>query len=80
LRFIRHLERDMRERGRTLESVVQQYLATVRPMHMEFIEPSRRYANVIIPEGGYNDVGIDLVIQKLRSLVGVCASAGGSGS
>jgi uridine kinase len=80
LRFIRRLERDMRERGRSLESVVQQYLATVRPMHMEFIEPSRRYANVIIPEGGYNDVGIDLVIQKLRSLVGVCASAGGSGS
>jgi uridine kinase len=80
LRFIRRLERDMRERGRSLESVVQQYLATVRPMHMEFIEPSKRYANVIIPEGGYNDVGIDLVIQKLRSLAGVRASAGGSGS
>jgi uridine kinase len=67
LRFIRRLSRDIRERGRTLESVVQQYLATVRPMHMEFIEPSKRYADVIIPEGGYNEVGIDLVIQKIRS-------------
>ena len=71
LRFIRRLGRDIRERGRTVESVVQQYLATVRPMHMEFIEPSKRHADVIIPEGGYNEVGIDLVIQKIRSLVGV---------
>ena len=69
LRFIRRLSRDIRERGRTVESVVQQYLATVRPMHMEFIEPSKRYADVIIPEGGYNEVGIDLVIRKIRSLV-----------
>ncbi len=69
LRFIRRLNRDLRERGRTVESVVQQYLATVRPMHMEFIEPSKRYADVIIPEGGYNEVGIDLVIQKIRSLM-----------
>jgi uridine kinase len=73
LRFIRRLGRDIRERGRTVESVVEQYLATVRPMHMEFIEPSKRYADVIIPEGGYNEVGIDLVIQKIRSLVGVAA-------
>jgi len=71
LRFIRRLGRDIRERGRSVESVVQQYLATVRPMHMEFIEPSKRYADVIIPEGGYNEVGIDLVIQKIRSLVSV---------
>jgi uridine kinase len=70
LRFIRRLGRDIRERGRTVESVVKQYLATVRPMHMEFIEPSRRHADVIIPEGGYNEVGIDLVIQKIRSLAG----------
>jgi len=69
LRFIRRLRRDMSERGRTLESVVDQYLATVRPMHMEFIEPSKRYADVIIPEGGHNEVGIDLVIQKIRSLL-----------
>jgi uridine kinase len=69
LRFIRRLERDIRERGRTMEMVVQQYMATVRPMHMEFVEPSKRYADVIIPEGGHNEVGIDLVIQKIRSLV-----------
>jgi uridine kinase len=71
LRFIRRMGRDIRERGRTVDSVVQQYLATVRPMHMEFIEPSKRYADVIIPEGGHNEVGIDLVIQKIRSLVRV---------
>jgi len=69
LRFIRRLRRDIRERGRTVESVIEQYMTTVRPMHMEFVEPSKRYADVIIPEGGYNEVGIDLVIQKIRSLV-----------
>ncbi|MGH9592927.1 MAG: uridine kinase [Bryobacteraceae bacterium] len=69
LRFIRRLQRDIRERGRTVDSVAGQYLATVRPMHLEFIEPSKRYADVIIPEGGYNEVGIDLVIQKIRSLL-----------
>jgi uridine kinase len=69
LRFIRRLRRDIRERGRTVESVTDQYMATVRPMHMEFVEPSKRYADVIIPEGGYNEVGIDLVIQKIRSLL-----------
>lgn len=69
LRFIRRLQRDIRERGRTMEMVVDQYLATVRPMHMEFVEPSKRFADVIIPEGGHNEVGIDLVIQKIKSLV-----------
>jgi uridine kinase len=69
LRFIRRLTRDIRERGRTMEMVVDQYMTTVRPMHMEFVEPSKRYADVIIPEGGHNQVGIDLVIQKIRSLV-----------
>jgi uridine kinase len=69
LRFIRRLRRDIRERGRTAESVIEQYMATVRPMHMEFVEPSKRYADVIIPEGGHNEVGIDLVIQKIRSLL-----------
>ena len=69
LRFIRRMRRDVRERGRTAESVIEQYLSTVRPMHMEFIEPSKRYADVIIPEGGHNEVGIDLVIQKIRSLL-----------
>jgi uridine kinase len=70
LRFIRRLARDIRERGRTVDSVVSQYLMTVRPMHNEFVEPSKRHADVIIPEGGHNEVGIDLVIQKIRSLVG----------
>lgn len=69
LRFLRRLVRDISERGRTMESVVEQYLTTVRPMHMEFVEPSKRHADVIIPEGGHNEVGIDLVIQKIRSLV-----------
>jgi uridine kinase len=68
LRFIRRLVRDIRERGRTMDMVVEQYMATVRPMHLEFVEPSKRYADVIIPEGGYNEVGIDLVIQKIKSL------------
>jgi len=69
LRFIRRLVRDIRDRGRTMESVIEQYRSTVRPMHMEFVEPSKRYADVIIPEGGQNEVGIDLVIQKIRSLI-----------
>jgi uridine kinase len=69
LRFIRRMVRDIRERGRTTEMVVEQYMKTVRPMHMEFVEPSKRNADVIIPEGGHNDVGIDLVIQKIRSLL-----------
>jgi uridine kinase len=69
LRFIRRLVRDISERGRTLDSVVEQYQQTVRPMHLEFVEPSKRYADIIIPEGGHNEVGIDLVIQKVRSLL-----------
>jgi uridine kinase len=69
LRFIRRLLRDIGERGRTMEMVVDQYLTTVRPMHMDFVEPSKRFADVIIPEGGHNEVGIDLVIQKIKSLV-----------
>jgi uridine kinase len=69
LRFIRRLVRDIEERGRTLESVIHQYRTTVRPMHLEFVEPSKRHADIIIPEGGQNEVGIDLVIQKVRSLI-----------
>ncbi len=69
LRLIRRLVRDIRERGRTLESVVQQYQETVRPMHLEFVEPSKRYADIIIPEGGHNEVGVALVIQKVRALL-----------
>jgi uridine kinase len=67
IRFIRRLDRDVHERGRTMESVISQYLTTVRPMHLQFVEPLKRYADIIIPEGGYNDVGIDLIIGKLRT-------------
>ncbi len=69
LRFIRRLERDIRERGRTTESVIRQYLNTVRPMHMEFVEPSKRYADVIIPEGGFNTVALDMVISRIETLL-----------
>jgi uridine kinase len=69
LRFIRRLVRDIEERGRTVESVIHQYITTVRPMHLEFVEPSKRHADIIIPEGGQNQVGIDLVIQKVRTLI-----------
>jgi uridine kinase len=68
LRLIRRLQRDMQERGRSAESVIAQYLDTVRPMHLEFVEPSKRYADVIIPEGGFNEVAIDMVAARLRSL------------
>lgn len=66
IRFIRRLRRDIAERGRSLDSVIEQYLETVRPMHMQFVEPSKRYADVIIPEGGYNLVSIDLISGKIR--------------
>ncbi|HEV7376350.1 MAG TPA: uridine kinase [Pyrinomonadaceae bacterium] len=66
IRFIRRLKRDIAERGRTVDSVIEQYLATVRPMHMQFVEPSKRYADVIIPEGGHNLVSIDLISGKIR--------------
>jgi len=66
IRFIRRLGRDIAERGRTLDSVIEQYMATVRPMHMQFVEPSRRFADVIIPEGGHNLVSIDLISGKIR--------------
>ncbi len=69
LRLIRRLERDIRERGRTTESVIRQYLNTVRPMHMEFVEPSKRYADVIIPEGGFNTVALDMVISRIETLL-----------
>lgn len=70
VRFIRRLRRDIEERGRTVESVCGQYLATVRPMHLEFVEPSKRYADVIIPEGGFNEVAIEMVAARLRGMLG----------
>jgi len=69
LRLIRRLQRDITERGRSFESVINQYLRTVRPMHLEFVEPNKRYADVIIPEGGFNEVAIDMVATRLRALV-----------
>ena len=68
-RFIRRLRRDVAERGRTMDSVIDQYLATVKPMHLEFVEPSKRYADVIIPQGGHNPVAVDLLLTLIRSLV-----------
>lgn len=70
IRFIRRLQRDIVERGRNVESVIDQYLTTVRPMHLQFVEPSRRYADVIIPEGGHNVVAIDMVADRIRSMLG----------
>ncbi|MFN2112030.1 MAG: uridine kinase [Anaerolineales bacterium] len=69
IRFIRRLRRDIEERGRTTESVTRQYLETVRPMHLEFVEPSKRYAHVIIPEGGYNTVALDLIVARIQSML-----------
>ncbi len=71
IRFIRRLQRDIEERGRTAASVIQQYQTTVRPMHLEFVEPSKRYADVIIPEGGLNTVAMDMVVARMQSLLSV---------
>jgi len=69
IRFIRRLQRDISERGRTTENVINQYLKTVRPMHLDFVEPSKRYADIIIPEGGLNKVAMDMVIARIESLL-----------
>ena len=69
IRFIRRLLRDVQERGRSMESVVNQYISTVRPMHESFVEPSKKYADIIIPEGGSNTVAIDLLITKISSII-----------
>ena len=69
LRFIRRLQRDIAERGRTMESVIAQYLDTVRLMHLEFVEPSKRYADVIIPRGGFNEVAVDMVATRVMAMI-----------
>jgi uridine kinase len=69
IRFIRRLKRDIKERGRTLESVVDQYMSTVRPMHLKFVEPSKSHADVIIPHGGHNKVAMDMVISSFKELL-----------
>lgn len=66
IRLLRRITRDIRDRGRTLDSVAEQYVRTVRPMHEEFVEPSKRHADVIIPEGGYNEIAIDMVTSRIR--------------
>jgi uridine kinase len=75
LRFIRRLQRDINERGRTRQSVINQYLETVRPMHLEFVEPSKRYADIIIPEGGFNEVALDLIAARVEALMRGAGSA-----
>ena len=67
-RFIRRLQRDLNERGRTVQSVIDQYLGTVKPMHLEFVEPSKRYADIIVPQGGHNTVAIDMLLTLIRGL------------
>ncbi len=69
LRIIRRIMRDINERGRSIESVVEQYLSVVRPMHNQFIEPTKRYADIIIPEGGQNQVAIDLMVTKIKTIL-----------
>ncbi|MGE5249838.1 MAG: uridine kinase [Bacteroidota bacterium] len=71
LRLIRRLQRDISERSRTTESVIKQYMATVRPMHLEFVEPSKRYADVIIPQGGFNTAAMDMVVARIEALLRV---------
>jgi uridine kinase len=67
-RFIRRLQRDIADRGRTVQSVIEQYLGTVKPMHLDFVEPSKRYADIIIPQGGHNAVAIDMLLTLIRGL------------
>lgn len=69
IRILRRIERDIKERGRSLESVILQYRNTVQPMHIEFVEPSKRYADIIIPEGGSNKIGINMIVTKIRNIL-----------
>ena len=69
VRLARRILRDVCERGRSMQSVIDQYLTTVKPMHEEFVEPSKKYADVIIPEGGFNSVAVEMLIQNIKSLI-----------
>jgi uridine kinase len=71
VRLIRRLQRDIEERGRTVQSVIGQYLSTVRPMHLEFVEPSKRYADLIVPEGGFNVVALDMIVARIEAILSV---------
>ncbi len=75
IRFIRRLQRDMAERGRTLESIIEQYLSTVRPMHLEFVEPSKRYADIIVPDGGNNHVALDMIVSRIFAILADAATS-----
>jgi uridine kinase len=77
-RLLRRLRRDLLERGRSIESVMEQYTTTVKPMHLEFVEPSKRWADVIIPKGGENFVAIDMVVTKLRQMLGTTGTHAGT--
>jgi uridine kinase len=68
-RFIRRLKRDIVERGRSIDSVIDQYVSTVKPMHLEFVEPSKRWADIIIPRGGENDIAVDMVVAKIKTMI-----------
>lgn len=69
IRFIRRLKRDVNERGRNINNVIQQYLTTVRPMHIKYVEPSKQKADIIVPEGGHNEVAIDILSTKIKSTI-----------
>ena len=69
IRLSRRILRDVQERGRSMESVISQYTTTVKPMHEEFVEPSKKYADVIIPEGGFNSVAVAMIIENIKSLI-----------
>ncbi|NLL82292.1 MAG: uridine kinase [Tissierellia bacterium] len=69
VRIIRRILRDIKERGRTLDSIIVQYMGTVRPAHLQFIEPTKRYADIIIPEGGYNKVAVDIIVAKINEII-----------
>ena len=71
VRIIRRIARDIKERGRTIDSVIDQYMGVVRPMHLQFVEPTKRYADIIIPEGGYNKVAIDILIAKVKHILSI---------
>lgn len=74
IRLIRRIQRDLSTRGRPLEEIIEQYLSTVQPMHLQFVEPSKRYADIIVPRGGHNAVAIEMIVAKIRARLGYSAS------
>jgi uridine kinase len=76
IRLIRRIQRDMSSRGRPLAEIIDQYLQTVQPMHLQFVEPSKRYADIIVPRGGHNSVAIEMIVAKIRQRLGYAAASG----